>query len=457
MDAWVSSPEKPAGPNAVVAQQNSICLIAKAPLRPGVRYAVQVQAHVNGREWQRAWTFLTAGPEDLRHDFEDRFLARINAAREKSGLEPAALDPVASSACAAHARYVSLNFPAHPDLNRRDETPDWPGSSEEGRKIAGRCLCQPAAGPADYTVDLLMGTLGARQLLLEPKVTRIGLGSSWIGALCGCWVLSLPDFGEAAEVHPMILYPYPDQQGVPTLYTSDAPSPLPAEAQGKPAGQPVTVCFPWHKPIEKVTGRLTDAAGQEVPTWLSTPQKPFPGQSPNVVCLLPHEPLRASETYTATVEAEFDGKPWTKTWSFTTIRPADADLPALEAKILASVNAVRKEAGLNPVEMDAALSHGCRLHARYLVVNENRAGTTGFGATKEDSTYPEATTEGGRAAKAGFVTQGILDPADMVDLWIPTFYHRIPILAPEMRKVGFGCARYPNGSWATVLDVQSGK
>ena len=292
VDAWVSSPDKPANPNAAAAQQNSIGIIAKAPLRPGVRYAVQVQARVDGREQRRAWTFLTAGADDLHHDFEDRFLARINAARESSGLEPAALDPAASLACAAHARYVSLNFPAHPNLNRNDETPDWPGASEEGRIIAAHCLCQPAVGSADHTVDLLMGSLAIRQAFLEPKVKQIGLGSSWLGANGGCWVLALPDFGEWAEVHPVILYPYPDQQGVLTLYAGDAPSHLPADAPAdKPAGQPVTVRFRWHKPIDKVSGRLTDAAGQEVPTWLSTPQKPLPNQSPFVVCLLPREPL----------------------------------------------------------------------------------------------------------------------------------------------------------------------
>ncbi len=327
VDAWVSSPDKPANPNAASAQQNSIGIIAKAPLRPGVRYAVQVQARVDGREQRRAWTFLTAGADDLHRDFEDRFLARINAARESSGLEPAVLDPAASLACAAHARYVSLNFPAHPNLNRNDETPDWPGASADGRIIAAHCLCQPAVGSADHTVDLLMGSLAIRQAFLEPKVKQIGLGSSWLGANGGCWVLALPDFGEWAEVHPVILYPYPDQQGVLTLYAGNAPSHLPADAPtDKPAGQPVTVRFRWHKPTDMVTGRLTDAAGQEVPTWLSTPQKPLPNQAPFVVCLLPREPLRADETYTATVAALFDGKPWTKTWSFTTTRPADADL-----------------------------------------------------------------------------------------------------------------------------------
>ena len=454
VDAWVSSPDKPANPNAAAAQRNTIGIIAKAPLRPGVRYAVQIEARVEGREQRRAWTFLTAGADDLHHDFEDRFLARINAARERNGLEPTALDPAASLACAAHARYVSLNYPAHPSLNRNDETPDWPGASEEGRKVAARCLCQPAVGSADHTVDLLMGSLAIRQAFLEPKVKQIGLGSSWLGANGGCWVLALPDFGEWAEVHPVILYPYPDQQSVPTLYTGDAPSRLPADAPDKPAGQPVTVRFRWHKPTDKVTGRLTDAAGQEVPTWLSTPQKPLPNQSLFVACLLPREPLRAGETYTATVAAELDGKPWTKTWSFTTMRPADADLPALEAKVLASVNAVRKEAGLNPVEMDAALSRGCRLHAKYLVANENRAGLV---VGNEDAKYPEATPEGARAARAALVAQGVPDPAETVDPWMNTFYHRIPILAPELRKVGFGCAPYPNGSWATVLDVQIGK
>ena len=433
VDAWVSSPEKPANPAAAVAQQNSVAIIAKAPLRPGARYAVIVQARVDGKEWRREWGFLTAGADDLRSDFEDRLLARINAARRKNDLEAIVLDPVTSAACAAHARYVALNAPAHPDLNSHDETPDWPGATAEGKKIAAGCLCRLGGGPAEQWADWLLGALGTRHLYLEPKVKRIGLGSSWIGAAAGCWVLSAAAPEEWAENLVPILYPFPDEENVGVSYTGDVPSPIPADGQGKPAGLPVTVRFSWHKPLDKVTARLTDAAGQEVPAWLSTPQQPLNGMALGVVCLLPRQPLKEGETYTAAVTVDFDGKPWSKTWSFTTKKAPDADPAALEAAVLADLNKIRKDAGLKPVEMDAALSRTCRAEAQDLVAKNTRP------------------------AKEVILALGVADPSTAVTDCVPTFYHRIPLLAPELRRVGFGCALFPNGTYATVLDVTGGK
>ena len=456
VEVWLSSPEKPANDRAPKLQNNTVCLIAKTPLAPGVRYAVHVKARVDQRDWERAWSFLTVGPEDLRRDFEDRFLARVNAARLQAGLEPAALDPVDSLACAAHARYVSLNFPSHLDLNRQEEKSDWPGYSEEGKKIAGRCICQLRSGTPEQFVDSLLATLGGRLLFFEAKLKRIGLGSCWIGSFDGSWVLTYPDFGEAAEVHPVSLYPAPDQKGLGTLYMAEAPSAVPPEGKGKPAGLPVTVCFPWHKPIDDVTGQLVDASGKDVAFWLSTPQKPLPGVAPFLVTLLPREPLHEGETYTATVTADFNGQPWKKTWSFTTKKIGELDAAAVEAKILERVNDVRKQAGLKPVQLDAAASRGCQQHARYLVVNDGRPALSTLGVQSEDSTYPGATPEGAKAGK-GAVVLTVSDPADAVDGWMRMFFHRIPILSPDLHKIGFGCAQYPSEAWLCVMDVQSGK
>ena len=49
------------------------------------------------------------------------------------------------------------------------------------------------------------------------------------------------------------------------------------------------------------------------------------------------------------------------------------------------------------------------------------------------------------------------DPAGAVDGWMRMVYHRIPILAPDLRKIGFGCAQDAGEGWTCVLDVQSGR
>ena len=456
VEAWVSSPEKPANERFPDVQRNTVCLIAKSPLSPGVRYTVLVNAEVNRQPWSRAWSFLTAGPDDLRGGFEDRFLKRINAARSQAGLQPIVLDPVPSLACAAHARYLALNVPGSPALDSRDETAGLPGYTEEGKKVAARSISRLRGGTAENEVDMLLGLLGTRQLLLEPSLQQIALGSAYIGSNAGVWVLQPPADVMWAERHEPILYPADGQKGVGLAYGPELPSAVPPDGMGKPAGFPVTVRFPWHKPLENVTGRLEDGQGREVPTWLSTPQQPLRGVAPFVVCVLPREPLHEGETYTAAVTADFDGKAWNKTWKFTTKKRDDIDADAVGAKVLARVNEVRKLAGLKPVETDAALSRGCQLHARYLVLNQGKPALEGLGAHREDKGLPGATPEGAKAG-AGAVIDVVAEPADAVDGWMKTFFHRIPILAPDLRRIGFGCAQTPDDMWVCVMDVQAGK
>ena len=38
-----------------------------------------------------------------------------------------------------------------------------------------------------------------------------------------------------------------------------------------------------------------------------------------------------------------------------------------------------------------------------------------------------------------------------------TLYHRLPVLDPNLKRVGFGRAALPNGLWTAVLDVKNGK
>jgi hypothetical protein len=59
IDFWLSTPEKPAGDQKLF-QRNAVCLIAKAPLKPGTTYTVTVKAKVNQKAWSETWSFTTA-------------------------------------------------------------------------------------------------------------------------------------------------------------------------------------------------------------------------------------------------------------------------------------------------------------------------------------------------------------------------------------------------------------
>jgi uncharacterized protein YkwD len=59
--AWVTTPENPApaGKSMFPTNMDTICLIAKSPLKPNTRYSVEVSAKVNGAPFAKTWTFAT--------------------------------------------------------------------------------------------------------------------------------------------------------------------------------------------------------------------------------------------------------------------------------------------------------------------------------------------------------------------------------------------------------------
>ncbi len=58
LDVWLSTPEHPADSRY---QRNTICLIAKDPLRARTTYTITAQGNVAGKRWTKTWTFTTGG------------------------------------------------------------------------------------------------------------------------------------------------------------------------------------------------------------------------------------------------------------------------------------------------------------------------------------------------------------------------------------------------------------
>ena len=117
-------------------------------------------------------------------------------------------------------------------------------------------------------------------------------------------------------------------------------------------------------------------------------------------------------------------------------------LPGLsvEERAVARVNRYRESLGLVPVGLHEALTRAARSHARYLLRNEGRGHV-------EDPALPGFTGvhPWDRTAAVGYPFPGIWedvhylgDPVASVDGWIDSVYHRIPILQPNLREVGYG-------------------
>ena len=146
-------------------------------------------------------------------------------------------------------------------------------------------------------------------------------------------------------------------------------------------------------------------------------------------------------------------------------RPADnkqAPASPSDAAVLKTLNAYRQLAGLNPVRLDAQLSEGCLAHARYLARNFRHPSTSGLGMHKENRDL-EGYSEKGAIAGARSVIANELGnrriawQTGSVDLWMASLYHRLPLLHPELQRVGFGSAESVEYAYrVAALDAQSG-
>ncbi|HEV3262789.1 MAG TPA: CAP domain-containing protein, partial [Gemmataceae bacterium] len=457
LDVWLSTPDKPANPQHARSQANTVCLIARVPLKPDTTYTVHVAARTDGQRWERAWSFTTLDSRPAQDEVAGA-VARINAYRRVAGVRPVALDGELFRGCAAHARYIALNFdPRNPQrLNLRDEDPRLPGYSDQGRAAA-----QLPSVRFDRSllaaIDSMMASFD--RAALEPSLRKVGLGCA--PAATQKFVVSVIDLysdrGMTAKLGPVVLFPADGQVDVPLIYPAPEWHLLHPEGDGDtPAGYAITATFPWEASVTGVTAKLKDGAGKEVEFWLSTPEKPaLRGRPQNMICLIPKAPLQPAAAYMVTLAARVRGKPWKQTWSFRTREHPELTKEQIEVKVLVAVNAYRRLAGLQPVTVDADLCRGCLAHARYLVRNTGHPSLQGLGMHMEDDTLPGYTPEGQKAGKGSVITNDGT-PGDSVAGWMATLYHRLPLLNPRLRTIGFGYARLPDQQWMSVMDLRSG-
>src|SRR5262249_10244923 len=119
---------------------------------------------------------------------------------------------------------------------------------------------------------------------------------------------------------PPVIYPGDQQKDVPLQFGFEFPNPIPESKDGK-AGYPITVAFSPRIPITNVVATLKDGSGQEIPVWLSTPEKPAGGQTvfqQNSISLIAQAPLKAGTMYTVNIQAKVNNMDWKKSWTFTT-------------------------------------------------------------------------------------------------------------------------------------------
>jgi uncharacterized protein YkwD len=454
--AWFSSPARPANEKFAANQLNTVCLIPRHPLRAGTRYVARAEARVGDRDWSLAWTFTTQPPAEYGRRIYQRALARLNACREGAGLGPVSLDDELSRGALAHARYVALNIDKVRGLRVNDEDKKLEGYTEEGKRAASRSAVRMGGGvgPAD-ALDWIFASVPNRHAVLNPSLKLVGMGAAPQAPRGWVWVTQASAPRREGDGPPAILYPGKDQRDVPLYFGQPAESLL-GEPSKAALGFAVTASFfPRHR-VTGAAASLSDGSGREVPCWLSTPAKPLPGAGAAAQILLAAKaPLSPATTYTATMSAEVNGAKWSQTWSFTTLDHARFRDQTAEAMVR-RVNEARRLTGLGPVSLHEPLSKGCQAHAAYVARNAEHPKVQGLGIHDEDATLPGATKEGSAAGKASLIAI-LPDPADSVEGWLATLYHRVPLLDPGLKRVGYGQQRHPTRGWVIVMDASRGR
>jgi uncharacterized protein YkwD len=455
LNVWLSTPDEPANPRYAKEQRNTVCLMAKDPLRFRTTYTVKVQAEVDGKAWKRTWSFTTTDGGKPPPATDARVLAALNGYRRIAGLAPVVLNPASSRGCTAHARYLVQNFERARSgpFDFFSEDPKLPAYSSEGLKTARASIFQYAA-PAD-ACDRWMASPIARSAILQQELRTIGIGYAQDGGAYWVTVLNASYSRVPAPTTPPLLYPVDRQKDVPTALPFGQWLEFGPPNRETPRGYPITALFSATATVRDAVATLADGDGKEVKAWLSTPERPrIQGGTPKQIVLMAQSPLRPDTTYTAKMRATFEGRPWARTWTFRTAKPKEPERKAIDKDVLGCLNAHRKAAGLAPVErVDADLSAACMAHARYLVRNAEHPSVAGLGAHDEDPKLPGYTEAGRKAGRMSVINTAAPLPA--LENWIATLYHRLPLLDPKLKVIGIGFARDERGDWRTVVDVHS--
>jgi hypothetical protein len=131
-----------------------------------------------------------------------------------------------------------------------------------------------------------------------------------------------------------------------------------------------------------------------------------------------------------------------------TSEKSKSGVTAQDAVWLTAVNRYRAMVGVPPVVADAGLSRGDALHSHYLAVNYASQSPNlrlGADAHTEDPAKPEFSLEGAEAARASDIDWS-WDPHNgpraswAIENWMAVPFHRMQIISPYLREVGYGTA-----------------
>jgi hypothetical protein len=261
---------------------------------------------------------LTTGMTQAEAEPAEEAVRLLNHYRELAGLKPARFDRRLSAGCMEHANYMVQNHgtDAMVGLHPHTQRPNLPGASVAGAECAKAADLYPEVSDLGVAINVWMAGLYHRPPMLDPKLERIGVGYA---SLPNGMLTAAMMFENATGTGGgwPVAYPANNQTDVRLDFGPEFPNPIPNLGTG---GYPITLQFPPFDKVTGVTAMLTDAKAAPVPFFLSDPKHPATsfGQY-GVISLIPKLSLQPQHTYIARIDATWNGKRSTWTWSFSTV------------------------------------------------------------------------------------------------------------------------------------------
>lgn len=249
----------------------------------------------------------------------------FNQYRRAAGVSPVKFEFKLSYGCMLHARYLSLN--GYTSIKNwkdyHNEDPENQFYTKDG---------QTAAQKSDVSAQNLVESVSAwfdtyfhRIPALQPHLTAIGMGTwdrdrAGLTPSCADVVSSLNWNLKRDQI---ILYPSDGQTDVPTRFNPSGEQPEAVKGvDSRKLGYPVTLSVHASQKISDVEAKLVDEEDNEVECYVNTPQNPTNpdewGWKDITIALLPKEHLKAGKKFTARFDFKLNGRPASKSVSFTT-------------------------------------------------------------------------------------------------------------------------------------------
>jgi len=115
------------------------------------------------------------------------------------------------------------------------------------------------------------------------------------------------------------------------------------------------------------------------------------------------------------------------------------------------LNYYRSLGSLDLVTTDSDLCKGCQLHANYLSGNSVSLNAVGLKAHTETPGTAGYTVAGAKAGQNSVIYEGVT-ATQAVSNWMQTLYHRLGMMDPNLKRVGFGS----QGGYQ-VMDIGQGR